>query len=197
MGMMMIVLKSIMVDGGIAVSNLENCPGYCNQFPTRAKDSITLSFPTSMRNSRVLPALIFVIRFSFPFKLTAFFRISAGYEAEITGRRAREEKMATALHRSMIKQCWRPLLQTQYRYLRTSTILKCADKTEDQKGNGPNAVQEKSFEELLESSPLMQMRRPQGRAVTGKITHIYNDDIYIDFGAKFQFVAKKPAMNPE
>ena len=61
------------------------------------------------------------------------------------------------------------------------------------------ATQEKeyTFEELLEGSQLMKIRRPQGRAVSGVITNVCNDDLYVDFGGKFEVVVKKPAMNPE
>ena len=60
-----------------------------------------------------------------------------------------------------------------------------------------NSLEEKSFEELLEGSQLMKIRRPGGRTVIGKITNICNDDLYVDFGGKFYTVVKKPAINPE
>ena len=61
----------------------------------------------------------------------------------------------------------------------------------------PTQEKEYTFEELLESSQLMKIRRPQGRAVSGIITNVCNDDLYVDFGGKFEAVVKKPAMNPE
>lgn len=54
-----------------------------------------------------------------------------------------------------------------------------------------------TFEELLEGSQLIKIRRPQGRAVSGLITNVCNDDLYVDFGGKFEIVVKKPAMSPE
>ncbi|XP_065063315.1 small ribosomal subunit protein bS1m-like [Rhopilema esculentum] len=57
--------------------------------------------------------------------------------------------------------------------------------------------QEKTFEELLESSPLMKIRRPQGKIVSGKITNVCNDDLYVDFGGKFEVVVKRPPVNTE
>ena len=63
--------------------------------------------------------------------------------------------------------------------------------------SAPTQEKEYTFEELLEGSQLMKIRRPQGRAVSGIITNVCNDDLYVDFGGKFEVVVKKPAMNPE
>lgn len=52
-----------------------------------------------------------------------------------------------------------------------------------------------SFKELLDESLLMQFGRPDGKCVVGRITHVCNDDLYVDFGAKFEAVVKKPPSN--
>ena len=60
-----------------------------------------------------------------------------------------------------------------------------------------DAAPSKTFEELLESSPLMKIRRPKGTSVTGRIAHVCNDDLYVDFGGKFEAVVKRPAVKSE
>lgn len=52
-----------------------------------------------------------------------------------------------------------------------------------------------TFRELLEASPLMKMGRPNGKAVVGIVTNICNDDLYVDFGAKFEAVVKKSSKD--
>ena len=84
--------------------------------------------------------------------------------------------------------------------LRTSQrcfVVNSVSESTQEDGVFKDTSKEKSFEELLESSQLMKIRRPSGRTVIGKITNVCNDDLYVDFGGKFYVVVKKPAMNPE
>jgi len=48
------------------------------------------------------------------------------------------------------------------------------------------------FEQLLDNSPLMQMESFKDEVLIGKISDIVNDDLYIDYGGKFYFVAQRP-----
>lgn len=58
---------------------------------------------------------------------------------------------------------------------------------------GPETPQR--FTTLLRNSKWIQMGDPDGRIVIGKVYHIVEDDLYIDFGGKFHCVCKRPAKN--
>ncbi|XP_011879854.1 PREDICTED: 28S ribosomal protein S28, mitochondrial [Vollenhovia emeryi] len=59
----------------------------------------------------------------------------------------------------------------------------------------PETVQ--SFASLVRNSKFVDLGDPEGKVVTGEIFHVVGDDLYIDFGWKFNCICRKPVKNGE
>ncbi|XP_052872280.1 28S ribosomal protein S28, mitochondrial [Anopheles cruzii] len=55
----------------------------------------------------------------------------------------------------------------------------------------------KTFASLLRNSKFVDLGDAEGKIVTGKVFHVVENDLYIDFGWKFHCVCTRPTKNGE
>lgn len=77
-------------------------------------------------------------------------------------------------------------------FFRRTCVNSSVVDTEESEIDKINTAKELSFDELLRESPLMKFGRADQKCVVGRIVDICNDDLYVDFGGKFEAVVKKP-----
>ena len=77
-------------------------------------------------------------------------------------------------------------------FFRRTCVNSSVVETEESEIDKINTAKELSFDELLKESPLMKFGRADQKCVVGRIVDICNDDLYVDFGGKFEAVVKKP-----
>lgn len=77
-------------------------------------------------------------------------------------------------------------------FFRRTCVDSSVVETEESEIDKINTAKELSFDELLKESPLMKFGRADQKCVVGRIVDICNDDLYVDFGGKFEAVVKKP-----
>uniref|UniRef100_A0A2M4AR35 Putative mitochondrial 28s ribosomal protein s28 n=1 Tax=Anopheles triannulatus TaxID=58253 RepID=A0A2M4AR35_9DIPT len=76
-------------------------------------------------------------------------------------------------------------------------FAKAFQKHTDSLNQEPTNEPPKTFAALLRNSKFIDLGDPEGKVVTGKIFHIVENDLYIDFGWKFHCVCTRPTKNGE
>ena len=92
----------------------------------------------------------------------------------------------------LLHRCRNRIATNNSVFFRRTCVNSSVVETEESEIDKINTAKELSFDELLRESPLMKFGRADQKCVVGRIVDICNDDLYVDFGGKFEAVVKKP-----
>ena len=73
-----------------------------------------------------------------------------------------------------------------------SQLKPCSTQPINNEAHAAAAAQNETFSALMRNCKFTQMGDPVGRVVVGKIYHVVDNDLYIDFGHKLPCVCQRP-----
>merc|ERR1711976_951414 len=92
------------------------------------------------------------------------------------------------------KTMWLPLRRILRSSISSGSLAQrcCSTSTTEAKAVPDAKESSQTFASLMRNSKFVQMGNPEGKVVVGKIYHVVEDDLYIDWGGKFPCVCQRP-----